>query len=170
MRMLTLEHRVNISKGISRLLKVKRLKFYQQCIDNILKDREKCYELSRSKTVSASIKKARCLLKPLWKFYYNKKFSRTKQALHKCNNAFCINIFHIYEGTHQDNMRDMINNETSAKGEKNGMVRLSEESVIEIRKMYETGSYTQRELAELFRVSQSTICQIVTNYTWTHLI
>lgn len=42
----------------------------------------------------------------------------------------------------------------------------TEEDVLLIRKLYSTGNYTQKELAEIFKDSQGNISNIITNKTW----
>lgn len=55
-------------------------------------------------------------------------------------------------------------------GERNGNHRLTADEVREIRKMYASGDWTQRELAREFGVAQGNIAFIVTNRTWRHLL
>lgn len=47
-----------------------------------------------------------------------------------------------------------------------GRAKLSEAQVDEIRELYATGSFTQKELAERFGVWQNTIGRIVRHETW----
>lgn len=54
-------------------------------------------------------------------------------------------------------------------GIKNGNVKLTEEQVLEIRKLYETKQKTSKELRELFNVSKSTITYIVSRKSWNHI-
>ena len=56
--------------------------------------------------------------------------------------------------THKENMRN-----------KRG-VKLTLEIANEIRDLYNTGNYTQRELAIKFNVKESNICQIINNKKW----
>ena len=44
----------------------------------------------------------------------------------------------------------------------NPNAKLSDEQVAEIRTMYDTGNYTQKELGEMFNVGQTTISEITT--------
>jgi len=57
----------------------------------------------------------------------------------------------------------------SSKGEANGLAKLADEDVIEIRELYATGKYTQVELGEMFQVSFATISDIVRRETWQHI-
>lgn len=55
-------------------------------------------------------------------------------------------------------------------GERNGNHRLTEDEVRDIRQMYSTGDWTQRELAEQFNVSQGNVAFIIKNKTWRHIL
>ena len=51
-------------------------------------------------------------------------------------------------------------------GSKNGNSKLTEEDVIQIRKMYESGNYTVSKLAELYNCGWTTISHIIKHETW----
>jgi predicted XRE-type DNA-binding protein len=87
---------------------------------------------------------------------------------HKCDNPKCCNPKHLFLGTHGDNMRDMINKgrDKKAFGEMNGNSKIKKKEVDEIKQLYSTNNYSQRELAKQFNISQSTIFQIVNRRTW----
>ena len=42
-----------------------------------------------------------------YKLYYGK-FDLSYDVLHRCDNKLCVNPDHLVEGTHQDNMDDMV--------------------------------------------------------------
>ena len=67
-------------------------------------------------------------------------------VLHKCDNPPCINIKHLFSGTHKDNMHDMIR-----KGRKSTI--LNHDKVTEIRK----SDISNKDLAILYGVSERTI-------------
>ncbi len=54
-------------------------------------------------------------------------------------------------------------------GETNGQSKLTDEDVIEIRRLYATGEHTQRELGDRFGVDRATIGLIVRRETWKHV-
>lgn len=51
-------------------------------------------------------------------------------------------------------------------GERNGRAVLTEKDVLEIRNLYDTKKYYQRELADKFQVSRGQISSIVTGRSW----
>lgn len=55
---------------------------------------------------------------------------------------------------------------THQAGSKNGSSYLNEEKVRRIRQMFATGMYFQRQLGEMFGVTQSCISEIVLRNTW----
>ena len=94
-------------------------------------------------------------------------------VLHRCDNPSCWAEAHLFEGTQQDNIDDMIakgrdNLLNPQKGTDNGHARLSEENVREIRRLIEEG-YSQRFIANQFNVAQSLITHINKGRIWTHV-
>jgi hypothetical protein len=55
------------------------------------------------------------------------------------------------------------------QGENHHGAKLTEQNIHEIRELWRTCNWTQRELAEMFGVSQPTICAIVNYYGWKHI-
>ena len=98
---------------------------------------------------------------------------------HTCDNPPCVNPNHLWVGTHADNSRDR-----DAKGrgrffgEKHGMSKLTPSDVLEIRKLYvesreryptlrgRKNGLSQREIGEMFGVSQTQISRIIHNKRW----
>lgn len=72
-------------------------------------------------------------------------------------------------GTRKENEADKIRHGTTNRGEKGSNVRLTEKQVILIFNAYHAGGYTQRELAKMFKVCESTIQAIVGKKTWKYL-
>lgn len=73
--------------------------------------------------------------------------------------------------TRSENMRhayDVLGFE-AARGEASSNASLTRREVIEIRKLWPTGKYLQRELAEMFGVTHQTISRIVRRETWQHV-
>ena len=95
-------------------------------------------------------------------------------CLHKCDNPSCVNPIHLFPGTNLDNVRDKVKKERcytgNQKGENNGASKLSDDIAKNIRKLYNTGSYTKTKLGEMYNVHRSTISYIVNNKTFKHLL
>lgn len=87
---------------------------------------------------------------------------------HHCDNRKCCNPDHLFTGTHQDNMDDMVskNRQSRMIGEKHPMAKLTLEIVEEIRELYVTRKYTMKRLADKFNISYTTINYVVNNKTW----
>lgn len=88
---------------------------------------------------------------------------------HKCDNPACVNPHHLFLGTKIDNINDMVRKGRQASGINSGACKLKEEDVLQIREKYQTGQYTQRLLAKLYNVSQTTILSILKRRTWKHI-
>lgn len=93
-------------------------------------------------------------------------------VLHHCDNPSCVNPNHLFLGTNQDNMTDMVKKgrQSRLKGEKHGRAKLAEEDVIEIRRRVSVGKHgIQTKLGKEFNVSQTLISKIANRQRWTHL-
>ena len=93
---------------------------------------------------------------------------------HICDNPACVNPAHLFLGTHRDNVYDMIE-----KGRGNVLLhpvgihhpnsKLSEDDVREIRRLYATGKFLQKQLGKRFGVARTQIGNIVRRECWAHL-
>ena len=91
-------------------------------------------------------------------------------VLHKCDNRKCVNPDHLFLGTHQDNMDDMVIKHRSAtnKGKANGAAKLTEADIIGIRNAL--GNYlTQSYIGKVYGVSQTQISHINLRKQWGHI-
>jgi hypothetical protein len=84
-------------------------------------------------------------------------------VLHKCDNPSCVNPDHLFLGTEADNAKDRDSKNRQAKGFKNGSAFLSDFEVKEIRRLYSTKLYTQKQLALAFKTSQTHVSRLVLN-------
>lgn len=85
-------------------------------------------------------------------------------VLHTCDVRHCVNPAHLYFGTHQDNMNDMVN-----RGRTVPRSSLTADDVIEIRRLYATGSHSLRRLGSIYSVSHTSIMQITKRRNWKHV-
>lgn len=81
---------------------------------------------------------------------------------HTCDTRNCVNPAHLFLGTNQENVNDMVQKKRQAHGSKNGHSKLSPEQVSEIM----TSTETQTELAKRYGVCQSQISRIKTGITY----
>lgn len=117
---------------------------------------------------------------------------------HRCDNRGCCRFSHIFLGSHEDNMRDMVQKGRSASGdrhasrlypekrprgenhylykhpelamgERNNSARLNEPQVKEIRKIYAAGGIGLQRLGKKFGVSKRAILFIVQRKHWKHI-
>lgn len=88
-------------------------------------------------------------------------------VMHRCDNPSCVNPEHLKLGTQKDNMKDMKTKGRSPdrKGENGTTAKLSKEDVVFIKSfpvLRGSGKY----LANLFKVSKTTICDIRKGRSW----
>lgn len=90
------------------------------------------------------------------------------QVCHKCDVKNCVNPSHLFLGTSQDNQDDKVFKNRQAKGSHNGRAKLTEEDVIEIRRLGAKGE-RHVDIAKLFGVTQSVTSNIINRSTWRHV-
>ena len=89
-------------------------------------------------------------------------------VLHRCDNRKCVNPDHLFLGTQQDNVSDMIAKGRRPRqcGEINGRALLSESDVQSIRQRYDRGGITYDDLATEYNVGRSTVASVILNRNW----
>ncbi|MBK9216951.1 MAG: hypothetical protein IPM59_15425 [Chloracidobacterium sp.] len=91
-----------------------------------------------------------------------------KMCRHTCDNPPCVNPEHLLDGTHLDNVRDMVSRGRQAIGEGNGTARLTVAKVREIKSML-AGGATLVATAARFGVCKKTIWNIKKGRYWRHV-
>lgn len=86
---------------------------------------------------------------------------------HKCDNKKCVNPEHLEVGTYKQNSQDMVDRNRHSYGEKNKMSKLRESDVIAIRENKK--GLSNRDLTNLYNVSESTIIRAKTGKSWKHV-
>jgi len=86
---------------------------------------------------------------------------------HRCDNPACVNPAHLFLGTNNDNVRDMVSKRRHAKGDRNGQSKLSATDVGIIKMLLGLG-VKQWMLAKLYGVDPSNISHINRGSTWAH--
>jgi len=111
-----------------------------------------------------------------WRLHNNQEIPTGMVIMHKCDNKLCINPDHLELGTVKNNIQDMINkNRRNPKnhieklknesGSLNRNAKLTNEQVIEIRKLYNSGK-RQFEIANDFGISKALVWTIIHNKSW----
>ena len=83
------------------------------------------------------------------------------QVMHSCDNPSCVNPAHLSLGTNEENCQDKV-----LKGRH--PTKLTEDQVIEIRKLWYVVALQQRIIAEIFGTSQPHISYLLKR-GWKHL-
>lgn len=87
---------------------------------------------------------------------------------HSCDNRKCVNPDHLWLGTRNDNIQDMITKGRMYKrdAERNPAAKLTWLDVNTIRELYKTGRFSHRELGRKFHVEKTTITRLLSKKTW----
>lgn len=96
--------------------------------------------------------------------------SEGMEVCHKCDNRRCVNPYHLFLGTHQDNIddREQKGRNNPPKGEKHPKAKLTEADVLAIREKRKQGK-SFGKLAEEYSVNKKTIINAVTGKSWSYL-
>jgi hypothetical protein len=93
-------------------------------------------------------------------------------VLHRCDNPPCINVEHLFLGTHTDNMRDMVQKgrgrTPDTSGDNNCFAKLSRQQALAIRDACDLGVPRLR-LADEYNVGYETVRRIAKRLTWRSL-
>lgn len=84
---------------------------------------------------------------------------------HSCDNKRCTNPDHLFLGSSDDNVNDMIQKKRNPFGSKHGCAKLNENQVKEIKKLLTLGLSTMK-IGKMFNVYHSTIQKIKQNLLW----
>ena len=120
---------------------------------------------------------------PRWVLSQSVELTHSIVTRHTCDNPICCNPAHLVPGTPADNTRDMVSrnrhihgedhwtakDSTLVQGVNNGEAKLTETQVLEIRRLYAAGGWTQKHLGHRYGVDQATISSITRRATWKHL-
>lgn len=106
-------------------------------------------------------------------------------VLHHCDNPRCVNPAHLFIGTQNDNMQDMIKKGRGAtgdrhgshihpervrRGELNGNAKLTEKTIRDIRLRYTRRVATAASLAAEYDIALSTTYRIIRRQSWKHIV
>jgi len=89
-----------------------------------------------------------------------------KVLCHRCDNPACVNVNHLFLGTHKENSEDMVSKGRQAKGATIKTSKLTESTVRLLRQT--PGPH--REVARVFGLKPGVVRQIRVGETWRHLL
>ena len=87
---------------------------------------------------------------------------------HSCDNPSCVRPSHLWLGTNTENMADSARKGRKPSGERNPAAKITEGDVKLARRLWKTGEWQVRQLAELFAVNKSQVHNIVTGKSWSN--
>lgn len=92
----------------------------------------------------------------------------TNVVLHSCDNPRCVNPAHLQLGTNTENQKEAYARARRAaeRGATHTNAKLTPEQVEEIRRLYNSKTFVQIELAAMFGVSQRAISLVVRGETY----
>ena len=85
---------------------------------------------------------------------------------HRCDFRACCRPAHLFLGTHQENMRDMVEKGRSARGEGSGVSKLTEFEVCHMRNLRTLFGWSYSRLAAHFGVSNSAVRSACVGDSW----
>jgi hypothetical protein len=91
-----------------------------------------------------------------------------KFVCHTCDNRRCVNPEHLFLGTNDENMQDMVQKGRQSRGE-SPLSKLTAAQVLAIRSLYATSAPSFAAVAMEYGVSDSTIRNVVKRRSWTHI-
>jgi len=102
-------------------------------------------------------------------------------VLHRCDNPICVNPSHLFLGTFQDNVDDMVRKgrhmhgdghylrQHPRCGQAHNRASLTDAEALEIKSIYPAGGHTQKALGQRYGVSEACIQKIVSGKNYSHL-
>lgn len=99
--------------------------------------------------------KAYKVYRVMWERLHGRRIPEGKSALHRCDTPSCINPHHIFIGTQEDNIRDMV-----SKGRQRAPRGLTDDQVRQVRAMVR-GGMRQSEVMRVMGLDSSTVSRIV---------
>lgn len=86
-------------------------------------------------------------------------------VLHKCDTPSCVNPEHLFLGTRSDNMKDCHKKGRLANNLK-PKTKLNSEQVKQLRELYKSGKYIQKEIAHMFGIDEIHCNKIINYKRW----
>jgi len=105
-----------------------------------------------------------------WEYYYGL-IPNDKLVCHKCDHTWCVNPYHLFLGSHQDNENDKVNKNRQVFGSKNGRSILTEDDVKNILNDSLKRKYTSIiEISQKYNITKQMVRYIILGENWKHII
>lgn len=108
----------------------------------------------------------------MWQLFIGDLPDSKVKVCHTCDNRKCMRPSHLFLGSQQDNIADMVmkgrQRTGMGNGEKNRNAKLTINQVLEIRRLRKDGM-TQEALGQMFGVYHTAIGMILRGKTWKHV-
>lgn len=91
------------------------------------------------------------------------------QINHHCDNTRCFQPKHLYAGTPKNNVDDAVRRGRHVMGERMWKHKLTEDQVLEIRRLREETRLSREAIARKFGVGATQVTHITQGHTWKHL-
>lgn len=88
---------------------------------------------------------------------------------HKCDNGSCVNPDHLFLGTPQDNVSDMVSKGRHRFGSGSPRSKITESDAAAIRSEYAQGGITGKALGAKYGISEAQVFSIYYRRTWKHV-
>lgn len=104
----------------------------------------------------------------IWQKTKNVRLIVEQHVCHKCDNPICVNVDHMFIGSHSDNMRDKAAKGRASRciGMRNGRAKIDQSAAEEIRILYKSGGISQQKIADQFNLCQTHVSHIVRGVSW----
>lgn len=146
----------------------------QKIADNVVKKRNGCWIWKRKKGYygyghTTYRSKSMSVHRVSW-IVFKGEIPNGLCVCHKCDVPSCCNPEHLFLGTHKQNTRDMMQKKKvfDFVGEKNNQAILTNEIVLEMRKLKREGKRTI-DIARQFNVKRATCSNAIHRVSWKHI-
>lgn len=99
---------------------------------------------------------------------HNGEIPKGLYVLHRCDNRSCVNPAHLFLGTNDENMADMVSKGRARKGESHPNAKLTINQVIEIKKLSLTGM-RKIDIARKLGIRRKNVSNVVLGCVWRHV-
>ncbi len=91
-------------------------------------------------------------------------------VLHTCDNPACLKPSHLFLGTQDDNIKDMVKKNRQPFAKNSRAIKFNNEKIKEIRKIFKAAGHPNfDQIAKIYGANRATIYDIFHRRTWKHI-